>query len=574
MAIPYLKKHFFAVIVILASIIVACALVLPGKIAAPAMYTAYARVSIDAEHARELFAPNGLPDADMDNILYQTRTALLRDYPSLGTVELNSTLSWQDKVLTVTITGIRPDEVTAAANTYADTFIRITQAAGGREILRNLLGWETVRSLKGEAARTDYERELREMVQDRVFSFGKPIEVVSTFTPFELLTTSNQSDILREMEFTRQNLLVEIGNTTITSVSDGLKQRISHLDSFISTAQADFPKTVFNPTVPGGFARVTTAETAQPVPTLSVWLLFLLAVLGGVAFAAVFLRIDQSIGIVARVKEIWEFRILISLLVRRSLQMRYRGRVVGFAWSQVAPIMQLCVYWVVYGYIFDSRATPMFPVFLAVALLPWSYTTDSVSHAVRCLWENYTLVRKAYFPREVLPLASVLSSLVNYLLTLPMLFLFMFVYQYVTTGEFAFPLPWSSLYFPVILLLHTIFILGLSLFLAGMSVVTLDTIHVTGIVLHLWFFLTPVMYSMSNIPYEYARYFRWINPMASFIEYYREIFYGQIVAVGSMPTPNIPASDSLLRSLVTAVVVFIVGYWVFNRMQTVIIERM
>ena len=62
--------------------------------------------------------------------------------------------------------------------------------------------------------------------------------------------------------------------------------------------------------------------------------------------------------------------------------------------------------------------------------------------------------------------------------------------------------------------------------------------------------------------------------MASFIEYYREIFYGQIVAVGSLPAPNIPASDSLLRSLVTAVVVFIVGYWVFNRMQTVIIERM
>ena len=87
------------------------------------------------------------------------------------------------------------------------------------------------------------------MVQDRVFSFGKPIEVVSTFTPFESLTSSNRSDILREMEFTRQNLLAEIGTTTITSVIDGLKQRVAHIDSFISTAQTDFPDTVFNPTV-------------------------------------------------------------------------------------------------------------------------------------------------------------------------------------------------------------------------------------------------------------------------------------------------------------------------------------
>ncbi len=574
MAISFLKRNIFRLIVIFTSVVISFALVLPGKITAPAMYRTVSQVSIDDEHARELFDVSGNPDVDMTNILYQTRTALLRDYPTLGTVELTANTSWQNHVLTITATGIRPDEAASLANAYAETFIRTTQAAGGREILRNLLGWETVRSLKGEPARTEYERILRSMVQDRVFLFGKPIEVVSSFTPFEKLTNANRSDILREMEFARQNLIGELANTTSTSINNDHKLRIGHIDNFISTAEAQFPEASFDATVVGGFSQVVTAKTAMVVPTMAVWVLVLLAFVGGITFAAVFLVIDRSIGIVARVTEIWEFRILIVLLVRRSLQMRYRGRVVGFAWSQIAPIMQLCVYWLVYGYIFVRSTTPMFPIFLAVALLPWSYTTDSVSHAVRCLWDNYTLVRKAYFPREVLPLASVLSSLVNYLLTLPMLFVFMFVYRYATTGVLAFPLPWSALYFPVILLLHTVFIVGLSLLLAGLSVVTLDTIHITGIVVHLWFFLTPVMYSMSNIPYQYARYFRWINPMASFIEYYREIFYGQIVAVGAQPAPNIPASDSLLRSLVTSVVVFIIGYWVFNRMQTVIIERM
>ncbi|MFM2308456.1 MAG: hypothetical protein RLY87_576 [Chloroflexota bacterium] len=574
MALPFLKKHFFSLSVIIVSVAIAFALVLPGKITAPDSYTDRAQVIIDTEHARELFGPDGKPDADMENILYQTRTAIQRDYPSFGTVELDAALAWDAQTLTITVKGIRPQEVTTVANLFADTFIRTTQAAGGREILRNLLGWETVRSLKGEPARTEYEQILRSMVQDRVFTFAKPIEVVTSFTPFEDLSDANRSDILREMEFARQTLFLESAASTSPEYVNGHAIRIAHIDSFIRTAEAQFPQTAFDPTSTRAISRSVTARAAETVPVMAVWVIFVLALGGGLVFAAVFLVIDRSIGIVARVREIWSFRILISLLVRRSLQMRYRGRVVGFAWSQVAPIMQLCVYWVVYGYIFDQSKTPMFPIFLAVALLPWSYTTDSVSHAVRCLWENYTLVRKAYFPREVLPIASVLSSLANYLLTLPMLFVFMFVYRYVTTGDVEFPLPWSSLYFPVILFLHTLFILGLSLFLAGMSVVTLDTIHVTGIVLHLWFFLTPVMYSMSNIPYTYARYFRWINPMASFIEYYREIFYGQIVAVGSMPTPNIPASDSLLRSLVTSLVVFIVGYWVFNRMQTVIIERM
>ncbi len=574
MALPYLKKYLFALIVIFGSVAIAFALVLPGRITAPVVYTAQAQVSVDEEHARELFAADGTPDADMANILFQTRATLLRAYPSFGTVELNSVLNWNKQTLTITVTGIRANEVTMVANSYADIFIRTTQAAGGREILRNLLGWETVRSLKGEPAGTDYERILRSMVQDRVFSFGKPIEVVSSFTPFEKLTDSNRSDILREMEYIRQTLSLESANSTSEELMNRHTIRIAHIDEFIAIAEAQFPAVAFQPTRTESLSRITTATEANVVPVMPVWLLMLLAFGGGLLFAAIFLFIDQSIGIVARVREIWSFRILISLLVRRSLQMRYRGRVVGFAWSQVAPIMQLGVYWVVYGYIFERSTTPDFPIFLAVALLPWSYTTDSVSHSVRCLWDNYTLVRKAYFPREVLPVASVLSALVNYLLTLPMLFLFMFAYHFVTTGEVSFPLSWSSLYFPVILFLHTLFILGLSLFLAGMSVVTLDTIHVTGIVLHLWFFLTPVMYSMSNIPYEYARYFRWINPMASFIEYYREIFYGQIVAVGSLPTPNIPASDSLVRSLVTSLVVFIVGYWVFNRMQPVIIERM
>jgi lipopolysaccharide transport system permease protein len=298
------------------------------------------------------------------------------------------------------------------------------------------------------------------------------------------------------------------------------------------------------------------------------------SIIGGVVFGLLFLMFDRSVGIVERVREIWEYRILIMLLVRRNLQLRYRGQVVGFAWSQIAPILQLVVYWIVYGYILRNNYLPYYPIFMAVALLPWHYTTESMTSGMRSIMDNYALIRKAYFPREVLPISSVITSLVNYLLSLPVMFIFIFVVKYSYTGAWEWPIPGAALYFPIILLIHTIFVLGVTFFLAAMSIVTLDTIHLTGIFLHIWFFLTPIVYSLTVLDDSISRIFRWLNPMASFIEYYREIFYGQVSVVGVIPTPNIPATDSLLRSFVTSIIVFVIGYWFFRRLQDKIIERM
>ena len=138
----------------------------------------------------------------------------------------------------------------------------------------------------------------------------------------------------------------------------------------------------------------------------------------------------------------------------------------------------------------------------------------------------------------VLPLVSVLSSLLNYLLSLPMMFLLIALVQLATLGRLNF--RWTVAYLPVLLIIQTMLLSGLALLMSALAVRFRDFVHLIGILMQFWFFLTPVVYSLdalnatvAGVPLAAA--VRWLNPMASLIEFYREILYGQAV-----PAPNVP----------------------------------
>lgn len=568
------KEYGLYLTITIVAIVIACAAVLPRRLTQPTFYSSTTQVTVDRVRYAELFDAQGVPDQDMQNILIQTRTLLKQRNKMFATVELQDTITWNNQVGTIRLRGTNPTEVVRISDEYATEFVRHVQAAGGREILRNILGWETVRSLRGEDAGDELTTMVRDMVRLGVFTFNRPIEPVSSFVNLLDLNASDLSDLLRAVEVHRLQLqFAAIGEVDLIT-QDQLQQKIVLLQKFENALVSVRPTIVFN--VTGNPAIYQSADTTVPVEDAQIAFVWYVvaAIIGGCVFGFFFLLFDRTIGIVERIREIWEYRILIMLLVRRNLQLRYRGQAIGFAWTQIAPILQLVVYWIVYGYILRNNFIPYYPVFMAVALLPWHYTTESLTSGMRSIMDNYQLIRKAYFPREVLPISAVITSLVNYLLSLPVMFLFIFIVKYSTSGIMEWPVPMAALYFPIILLIHSIFVLGLTLFLAGMSIVSLDTIHLTGIFLHIWFFLTPIVYSLTQIDDSISRIFRWINPMASFTEYYREIFYGQVSVSGLLPTPNIPATDSLLRSFVTAIIVFVIGYWTFRRLQDKIIERM
>ncbi|RLT22635.1 MAG: ABC transporter permease [Chloroflexi bacterium] len=551
------RNRTYAIIALLA-VIVALGMVLPRQFAQPTLYQAHATVALDVQRYHELFDANGQLDQDFRDVLYQARAVMLVRHPGFGEPQMADNVVWQADTLDVSITANTP--------TLAATL------RGGREILRNVLGWEMTLALQGNPASDNETRILRDFVRLAVFTFNRPIEPIAKYIRVSDLAFADQSDLLRAIEWHRMQLEQSPVPPKDAEMAQQQQAMLSSMREFEAVMQALNPQLSFDPTRVGVLYRMGTAPVPQQSLPRYLWVIVVATILGGLLFAVIVIWFDRSVGIVARGAEIWSYRVLIEHLVRRNLLLRYRGSILGFAWTQIAPLMQLLVYWVVFGYFFPGNTLALYPLFIAVALLPWAYTSDAIATAVRSISDNAPLVRQTYFPREVLPIASVLTSMVNFLLSLPMLILFQCIIRYIAQGTLS--LPWTIAYLPIILLVHTIFVLGLALFLTALAVYSLDVIHFVGIFLQVWFFLTPIVYSLNGISSSMARVLRWCNPMASFVEYYREILYGQPVASGLFPTPGIPASESMVRSLLVAMCVMGVGYWLFRRVHDYISEKL
>jgi homopolymeric O-antigen transport system permease protein len=259
--------------------------------------------------------------------------------------------------------------------------------------------------------------------------------------------------------------------------------------------------------------------------------------------------LDESLGLAGRLRELLRYRDLIWNLVLRDLKARYKSSILGYLWSLVNPLLMMGVFTVLFRFLLKS-GIPNFPVFIIVGLLPWNYFATSVSGAVVSITGQSNLIKKVYFPREVLPISLVIANLINYVLALPAMFLIMIVLK----AHFQ----WVMLFFPLIALIETIFVLGVALFLSCLNVFFRDTQVVMEVVLTAWFFLTPIFYRLSDLVPDHARLVRWLNPMASLVDFYRDIFY-----LGGMP-----GWDALVRTLVTALIVLLVGYLFFVRFSS------
>jgi len=258
-----------------------------------------------------------------------------------------------------------------------------------------------------------------------------------------------------------------------------------------------------------------------------------------------------------RLRELWHYRELIHNLVVRDLKVRYRSSVLGIAWSWLNPLLMMVVYTVVFTILRGGdESIPHYPVLLLCGLLPWNFFNDSVLQATGSIVGNAHLIKKVYFPREVLPISIVLSNLVNFLIALPIFFILALV-----SGA---PLTWWALLLPFTILLQVAFTVGLALFLSTLNVFYRDTQHILSVVMLAWFFLTPVFYPIKavpqdcnvlGIPFDAQLWLRRLNPMASLVASYRDLL------CRGAPT----GLDFLSRTAVTVLIVFIVGYLVFLR---------
>jgi ABC-type polysaccharide/polyol phosphate export permease len=251
--------------------------------------------------------------------------------------------------------------------------------------------------------------------------------------------------------------------------------------------------------------------------------------------------------IIRRIKGIWEFKYLVYNLVARDLKVKYKGSTLGFLWSLLNPLLMLAVYTVAFKYIIKIKVEN-FPIFLFSALLPWSFLSSSLSMGVTSITENSSLVKKVYFPREILPLSIVLVNLFHFFLTFMVLIPALLFFK-LTPG-------FSFFFLVVIIFFQTLFVLGLAFIVSAFNVYYRDVKHFLEVVLLLWFWLTPIIYPLHLIPEKFRSY-AYINPFTPFVKAFRDIILDD----------RIPDPVTLAMVIVISILVFLLGAAVFSKKQ-------
>ena len=565
----------------------------PRILSQPVIYTSTATTNISLTRYGGLYRdgqPNSEQFSPVQNIAiellkFRTNGETLR-YPELGSPTLGIRFEPRsDGSILVIVVGRSATQAQQLADDAADAMVASVRAAGGREVFRVLTGSYLVNALQqGASPATPFEAQLRTIFLTSAFPLNKPTDPDERRITLDQIDAETRSDLARALEVRD----VELSKVDLPALQrriqqDGLDCRAALRDQqqradqrcldeqrLIAGLDAIRQATKllaapFTPTAQSSAYRSATAQPGAEVPR-RVAPLLALAALVGLAFGGVGVAADRSAGVMAKLREMWGYRELIINLVLRDLRVRYKGSALGYLWTQIAPLLLMLVFLFVFSTLLPNN-TSLYSVFLIIGLLAWNFCAEAVMGGARSIIDNANLIKKVFFPREVLPLVSVLSSLLNYVLSLPMMLLVMATAQYLSLGRLNF--AWTFAYLPVLLLIQTLFLAGIALFTSALAVHFRDFVHLIGILMQFWFFLTPVVYplevidrSVGGIPL--AVLVRWLNPMASLIEFYREILYGRAVAAPNVPTPGLPALTSVLRVLVTAIVVLVAGYWFFQ----------
>lgn len=254
------------------------------------------------------------------------------------------------------------------------------------------------------------------------------------------------------------------------------------------------------------------------------------------------------IGMIADLREFWKYRSLLRMLIVRDLKTRYRNSALGVMWSFLQPLGMMVVMTFAFSVINRGPANMQhYNVFILSGLLAWNFFSASVVGGSGSINANSALVKKVFFPRIVLPVSVVLSSLINFLLALP-------VWLIVTVAS-GHPLYASLLFLPIVIAIQVVFTIGVSLLLSTLNVFYRDTQFIIELGMMALFFLTPIWYDIGQVSPQIGLWVRRLNPMASLVNIYQDLMYwGRITDF-----------DFVLRTALTAIAFLVIGYLVFQR---------
>ena len=249
-------------------------------------------------------------------------------------------------------------------------------------------------------------------------------------------------------------------------------------------------------------------------------------------------------------KELYSYRELLKTNVKKEIRGKYKGSLLGVLWSFINPLLQVVVYAIIFPYLMRGTSEH-YLVYLITGIIPWTFFITSVNQGMTTVRANAGIIKKVYFPREILPISVVLSQLVNFLISCIIIVVF-------CIGDVV-GLSWHIILLPVITLIFSMFTLGLAFGLGAINVYIKDTEYIIQFMLNMLFYGTPIIYQLdlfagsSSILYKLIN----LNPMTHLIMSYRDIFlYHQL--------PNMKALG--LVTLIS-VAVLVIGYLIFKNLQ-------
>ncbi len=244
------------------------------------------------------------------------------------------------------------------------------------------------------------------------------------------------------------------------------------------------------------------------------------------------------------------YKYLLFQLVQREIKARYKQSIIGFVWIIFNPLIQLMIYSFVFSIIFrfPTGGVP-YSIFLFVGLLPWIYLQTSLSSSTLVLVDNANLIKKVNFPREVLPYSVILAKSIDLFFSLVLLFVLMLFYKIA--------IPLTVIVVIPLLFIQVLLMTGLALFLSAANLFYRDIQYLTNLILLVWLYVTPVVYPLSLVPKEYVWLYK-LNPMVGITEGYRSALLNLPFDIGT-----------IVWSAISAMVIFIVGFWVFKRGEKV-----
>lgn len=246
---------------------------------------------------------------------------------------------------------------------------------------------------------------------------------------------------------------------------------------------------------------------------------------------------------------LWEYRELGYILIWRDITVRYKQTAIGVVWVLLQPLMMMLIFTVVFGQMARVPSDGIwYPAFSLSGLLPWIYFSQAVSRAGESVVSNANLVRKIYFPRLWLPIATVLSPLVDFALAMILLF-GLLIYA-------GIPLTWKVVTLPAFILLALLTALGVCLFTSALHAKYRDVGHAIPFVIQTWMYLTPIVYPTSLVPEQWRSLYG-LNPMVGVIEGFRWALLGRIA-----PDPAV-----MVESVVVLLAVITAGLVYFRRME-------